>query len=362
MNAEQEQAQAQPRSRRLATIVWGAIPLAVLAAALSLDHIPGTDISLTVPYAAQGPGPMFNTLGEVEGVPVVEIEGADSDATEGNLNMTTVSVRTNMTLVQALTRWITTDDTIVPLEQIMPPNTNHEEMKQRNQEAFVASESAATIAAMNYLGRPTTVVVHEVMEDSAANGVLQAADIIQRVGGKDVSQPREVQRLVREHAPGDRLTVDVLRDGAPHTEEITLGANPEDAKVPMLGILMTSAPADGVQVTYNLNDVGGPSAGMVFSLAVIDKLSPGLLNGGKFVAGTGTIDESGEVGPIGGISHKIAGARDAGAELFLAPEGNCADVMRTDSGDMQVAAVKTLDDAVKAMDAFAHGQPVRSCS
>lgn len=184
MNAEQEQAQAQPRSRRLATIVWGAIPLGVLAAALSLDHIPGTDISLAVPYAAQGPGPTFNTLGDVEGVPVVEIEGADSDATEGNLNMTTVSVRTNMTLVQALTRWIATDDTIVPLEQIMPPNTNREELKQRNQEAFVASESAATIAAMNYLGRPTTVVVHEVMEDSAANGALQAEDTITKVGGR----------------------------------------------------------------------------------------------------------------------------------------------------------------------------------
>ena len=129
----------------------------------------------------------------------------------------------------------------------------------------------------------------------------------------------------------------------------------------MLGILMDSEPADGLKVHYNLNDIGGPSAGMMFSLAVIDKLTPGELNGGKFVAGTGTINDDGEVGPIGGITHKIRGSRDEGAELFLAPKGNCDAVKQADAGDMTVAAVSTLQEAVDAMEAFAAGRDVPTC-
>lgn len=341
--------------RRLSTIVWGAIPLAILTALLTTDHIPGTNISLAVPYAAQGPGPMFNTLGEVDGTPVVEIAGAPTDETEGNLNMTTVSVRTNMTLTQALNRWISTDDTLVPIEHILPPNTDQEKMQQYNEQAFVASEAAATVAAMKYLGKPTKIIVHDAVDGSAAAGKLTPGDVLQTIDGTEVTEPSEVQRIVREHAPGDTLRIGVARDG--QTREITLplGKHPEDASQAFLGILMTSEAAEDIAVTYNLNDVGGPSAGMIFSLAVIDKLSPGLLNGGKYVAGTGTINERGEVGPIGGIQHKIHGARDAGAQLFLAPTENCAEVRATDAGEMVVAAVHNLDEAVAAMQAFADG-------
>lgn len=144
--------------------------------------------------------------------------------------------------------------------------------------------------------------------------------------------------------------------------EVELGENPQSPGAAQLGILMTSEPAGGISVEYNLNDVGGPSAGMMFSLAVIDKLSPGALNGGNFVAGTGTISEDGEVGPIGGITHKIRAARDTGAELFLAPEGNCAEASRVNSGDMVVASVATLDDAVRAMADFNEGRDVHTCS
>ena len=114
-------------------------------------------------------------------------------------------------------------------------------------------------------------------------------------------------------------------------------------------------------MNYNLNDIGGPSAGMMFSLAVIDKLTPGALNGGKFVAGTGTINEDGEVGPIGGIVHKVHAAQEAGAELFLAPADNCAEAVSRDTGDMVVAKVHTLDDAIEAMQNFAEGNAVETC-
>ncbi|WP_442891880.1 YlbL family protein [Corynebacterium sp. Marseille-Q4381] len=350
------------RRVRWATVAWGAIPVAALTALLTFDHIPGTDISLAVPYAAQGPGPMFDTLGDVQGEPVVAINGAETDETSGTLNMTTVSVRTNMTLTQALSRWITTDDTIVPVDQVLPPDLTQEELREYNEAAFVASEASATVAAMHYLGKPTVVIVHDVVEGSAADGHLQPEDAITRVDGKDVTKPGEVQEIVRSKQPGDSLEIAVSRGGSEVPVTVTLGASEADKNTAMLGILMTSTPGDGVSVAYNLNDVGGPSAGMIFALAVIDKLSPGELTHGRVVAGTGTIDESGQVGPIGGITHKIAGARDGGVELFLAPEGNCKEAAKANAGDMTVAKVADLDDAVRAMDDFAAGRPVTSCA
>lgn len=349
------------RNRRWSTLVWGAIPVALLAGALVIDHIPGTSIRLTVPYAAEGPGPVFDTLGDAGGEPVVDIEGTPTLETGGQLNMTTVSVRTNMTLGQAIGRWVATDDTIVPIEQIMPPDANEEQTREMNQQAFVASEASATVAAMHYLNRPTTVAVHDVVDGSASDGVLRAGDRIVKVGEADVDTPSDVQQAVRAKQPGDTVELGIERDGQDSTVSVTLGENPHEKGQAMLGILMNSEPAGGVSVHYNLNDVGGPSAGMMFSLAVIDKLTPGELNGGKKVAGTGTIDEDGTVGPIGGIEHKIRAASDAGAELFLAPRDNCPAVKGAHAGAMTVAAVANLTEAVNAMDAYAAGRDVPTC-
>ncbi len=345
----------------MSTATWGVAPFVLLALALSLDHVPFTDISLAVPYAAEGPGPTFDTLGEVDGSPVVAIEGADTDDTTGELTMTTVSVRTNMTLVQALGRWVFTDDTLVPIEQIFPTDVSEDDVEEQNRAEFAASEASATVAAMNYLGRPTQVVVAGTVHGSPADGSIRDNDLISAVNGTQVSRPSQVQDAVRALAPGDEVTIRVARGGAEQDIRLTLGTAESDPSVPQLGVYMTSEPADGVTVSYNLNDVGGPSAGMMFSLAVIDKLSPGELNGGAFVAGTGTIEEDGSVGEIGGISHKIEAAREAGAQLFLAPQGNCAEVARSKAGDMVVASVATLDDAVGAMADFNAGREVTTC-
>ena len=123
---------------------------------------------------------------------------------------------------------------------------------------------------------------------------------------------------------------------------------------------MEAIPAGGISVNYNLEDVGGPSAGMMFSLAVIDKLSPGELTGGKFVAGTGTIDDEGTVGPIGGITHKIQAAKDAGAEVFLAPADNCAEAASEDDG-ITVLKVTSIDDAISQLEAYNAGKDVVTC-
>ena len=350
------------RTRRLRTLTWGAIPVVLTGALLSVDRIPGTDITLTVPYAAEGPGPVVDTLGEVEGMQVVDVEAPETYQPTGQLNMTTVSVRTNMTMAQALGRWLFTDDTLVPIENIIPQGKTDEEVQEANQQAFTQSESAATVAAMDYLNKPVRIEVAQVLDDAPAAATLHDGDVITAVNSEPVTEPGEVQEKIRGLAPGDDVTLDITRDGKDRTEKVTLGAHPEDKDIPLLGILMTSVPTEDITVDYNLQDIGGPSAGMMFTLAVIDKLSTEDLTGGTTVAGTGTIGEDGQVGPIGGIVHKVRASRDAGAQLFLSPAENCAEAISRDTGDMVVAKVHTLDDAITAMHDFAAGDEVETCA
>lgn len=305
------------QSRRLTTLTWGALPLLALTVLVSLDHVPGTSIDLTVPYAAQGPGPTIDTLGTVDGKQVVEITGAQAQPTDGHLNMTTVSVRSHMTLAQALGRWLLTDDTLVPIEQVFPPDKSPEEVTQANTIAFSNSEASATVAALNHLHRALQVEVADVLGQSAAEGTLKAGDVIRAVDATPVDRPGQVRDAVARHQPGEQLALTIERDGARRDVTVTLGSDPEDQTAPLLGILMSSASADGIAVDYNLSDIGGPSAGLIFSLAVVDKLSPGSVTGGKFVAGTGTIAEDGTVGPIGGIEHKVTAAQEAARRSFV---------------------------------------------
>ncbi|MEJ4097608.1 putative periplasmic serine endoprotease DegP-like precursor [Corynebacterium bovis DSM 20582 = CIP 54.80] len=354
-------------NRRTATVVAGALPVVVLVSLVGLPTVPGTDIDLTVPYAAEGEGPTFNTLGDVDGTPVVDVTGAQTDETSGNLNMTTVSVRTRLSLSQALGRWITSDDTIVPLEQVIPSNTSPEDVQRQNAAAFAASESNATVAAMNHLGKPLETMVAGVNDDSPASGAVKENDIITAVDGQQVRVPGDVADKIADRSPGDRVTLSVRRQGHDEKVEVTLGEVPESLRSDsgasaFLGVTMVAQPAGDLRVEYNLKDIGGPSAGLMFSLAVVDKLSPGELSGGRFIAGTGTIDADGSVGPIGGITHKIAAAAHAGAEAFLVPEGNCAEATsRGYDGDLTLIKVSSLDQAVDELDTFTSGGSPTTC-
>lgn len=364
-------------SRRVRTIAVGALPVVVIVALLGMTTVPGTDIDLTVPFAAEGEGPTFNTLGEVDGTPVVDITGVDADEldkTSGNLNMTTVAVRTKMTLPQMMGRWLASDDTVVPLETVIPANSNAEEVARQNAAAFASSESNATVAAMNHLGRPLETMVYDVSDGAPADGTVKANDVITSVDGIDVTLPGDVSDAIGDKSPGDGVTLGINRGGKSLTEKVTLGEMPaelagdEDAEAAtggngraFLGVTMVAQPADGIRVEYNLKDIGGPSAGLMFSLAVVDKLSPGELSGGEFVAGTGTIASDGTVGPIGGITHKISAARNAGASVFLVPAGNCSEATSKGHGDMTLLKVDSLDGAVEALNAHNRGEDAATC-
>ncbi len=310
---------------------------------------------VTVPFVALGPGPTFNTLGEIDGKPVVDIEGTDVYPTSGHLNMTTVSQRDQLTLGQAMALWLSGRDQLVPRDLVYPPYKSKEEVEEANTTDFRRSEDSAEYAALQYLDYPMAVTVENVNEDGPSAGKLQAGDAIDFVNGKPVANLEEFQEQLKDTKPGDTVVLDYRRkDGPPGTATITLGKHPERDQG-FLGIGVLDAPWAPFSIKFNLANVGGPSAGLMFSLAVIDKLTTGDLNDGQFVAGTGTISGDGKVGSIGGITHKMLAAREAGASLFLVPAENCEEAKSAPQDGLELVRVETLEQAVDALKTLSAG-------
>ncbi len=339
-------------NRRIVTLLAALLPVVVLGVLGSV---------LAVPYVALGPGPTFNTLAEVDGKQVVDIQGTPVDPTSGNLNMTTVSVRDGLNLFEAFGFWISGRSALVPRAEVYPPDKSREEIDKGNAEDFQQSEDSAELAALRYLKYPLQVRIGQVAENGPSNGALQAGDDLISVDGTKVDTPKAVQDAVSTKSPGTELAMVVRREGTERPVTVQLGARPDDAAKGYLGITPVEAPNVPFSVHFNLADIGGPSAGLMFSLAVVDKLSPGELSGGKFVAGTGTIDDAGAVGPIGGIPFKMLAAREAGATTFLVPADNCAEARQHTPAGLRLVKVERIDDAVQSLEALERGGDTPTC-
>lgn len=339
-------------NRRIATLVAALVPVVVLG-------VVGTVI--TVPFAALGPGPTYNTLGDAEGVPVVQIDGVDVDPTTGHLNMTTVAVRDQLNIFEAFGFWVSGRQGLVPRAEVYPPDKTKEEVQEGNQADFEQSEDSAELAALHHLGLPIALVVGAVAPDGPAAGLLDEGDRLVSVAGAPVDTVTGVRDTVSARSPGESIDVVVSKDGVERTEPVTLGARPDDPERGYLGVTPAEEPDVPFTVKFNLADVGGPSAGLMFSLAVVDKLSPGELSNGDFVAGTGTIDSEGIVGPIGGIPYKLIAAREAGATTFLVPADNCDEAKANIPDGLQLVKVDNLDGAIDSLEAIGSGAAAPSC-
>lgn len=316
---------------------------------------------VTVPFAALGPGPTYNTLGDADGVPVVQIDGTDVDPATGHLNMTTVAVRDQLNIFEALGYWASGRQGLVPREEVYPPNKTKEEVQEGNQADFEQSENSAQLAALHHLGLPVVLVVGSVAPDGPAAGLLNEGERLVSVAGEPVASVSAVRESVSARSPGESVDIVVEKDGATRTESVVLGSRPDDAESGYLGVTPAEEPDVPFTVTFNLADVGGPSAGLMFSLAVVDKLSPGELSNGDFVAGTGTIDSAGAVGPIGGIPYKLIAAREAGATTFLVPSQNCDEASQNVPAGLRLVKVDSLDGAIDSLDALGRGEDAPSC-
>ncbi len=316
---------------------------------------------VTVPYVSLGPGPTFDTLGEFEGKEVVDIEGTDVHPTTGHLNMTTVSQRDDLTLGQALTLWMSGREQLVPRDLVYPPDKSKDEIDAANNQEFKRSEDSAEYAALGYLKYAPAVTVETVSKDGASAGKLEEGDAIDGVNGTPVSDLKQFQSLMEKTKPGDEVVLDFRRKNAPPgVATVELGSAP-DKKQGVLGIGVIEAPWAPFTIDFNLANIGGPSAGLVFSLAVIDKLTTGDLSGSRFVAGTGTIDVDGKVGSIGGITHKVLAAHEAGATVFLVPADNCDEAKSAHENGIDLVRVENLGGAVDALEALSAGGEAPHC-
>jgi PDZ domain-containing protein len=316
---------------------------------------------VTVPFVSLGPGPTFDTLGEVDGKQVVQIEGTQTHPTTGHLNMTTVSQRDDLTLGEAMSLWISGQEQLVPRDLIYPPGKSRDEVDQANNADFKTSEDSAQYAALGYLKYPEAVTVASVTDPGPSAGKLKPGDAIDAVDRTPVANVEQFTSLLKKTKPGQVVTIDYRRKNEPAgIAEITLGTN-KDRDYGFMGVAVLDAPWAPFTVDFNLANIGGPSAGLMFSLAVVDKLTTGDLAGSTFVAGTGTITVDGKVGPIGGITHKMAAARAAGASVFLVPAKNCYEAMSDIPSGLKLVKVETLGSAVDALHAMTSGGATPSC-
>ena len=317
--------------------------------------------AVPVPYVALGPGPTFDTLGEVEGKPVVAIEGTPIKPTSGHLNMTTVSQRDGLTLGQALAFWASGEDQLVPRDLVFPPEKSRDDIEKSQNADFQRSEDNAEYAALNYLKFPKAVTVEKVTDPGPSVGKLQPGDALEAVDGTKTPTIETFTSLLKATKPGQEIVIDYRRkNSAPGKARITLGRN-DDREYGYLGVAVQDAPWAPFTVDFNLANIGGPSAGLMFSLAVVDKLTTGDLNGAKFVAGTGTIGPDGNVGPIGGITHKMSSAQEAGATVFLVPADNCDEARTATGNTMELLKAENLTQTVEALQTLTSGGEPPRC-
>jgi PDZ domain-containing protein len=343
-------------SRRLVTLlIAGVCALAGLVVAAVVS----------VPYVALTPGPTLNTLSKAAGKPIIQITGHRTYSTTGNLNLVTVSYTggpgTNFNIFSALRAWLTPDDAVVPASEIYSSGQTQQQVVQQDTQQMLGSQEDATAAALCYLNISYTTVdsISATVKGTPAYGVLQPGDVITGVDGQQVNCHHDVVTMIRNRKAGAPVTLTIDRNGA--TKTVTLVTKQVSGQ-PVVGIQLAPPTYKfPFSVKINLPDIGGPSAGMMFALGIVDKLTPGSLTDGRFIAGTGVIAPTGAVEPIGGIEQKMAGARAAGATIFLTPAANCSNTTGAVPAGLRLVKVSSLAGAISDLRAIEQGKPVPSC-
>jgi PDZ domain-containing protein len=337
--------------RRGVTVILGALITALLAVGV---------MAAPLPYVVLKPGPTVNTLGSDHGKEVIRITDAATSSSTGQLRLTTVNVQPDVELVWAIRGWFSSEQAVVPRELIYPPDRSEKQVEQQNTEDFKVSQSSAETVALRELGYPVKVVVTKVKAGEPSSGLLQAGDVITAVDGTPVDTPARLTALIRAKPAGTTLTVSYTRGGKADTATITTKADGDDR--PRIGVEIDTDQPHPFTISIDLKDIGGPSAGLMFALGIIDKMRPADLTGGKIIAGTGTIDDDGNVGPIGGIPQKLVGAKDDGAQIFLVPAKNCAEALRNAVPGLPMARVATVGDALAALQTLTSGGTPAPCT
>ncbi|MEZ0579143.1 PDZ domain-containing protein [Nocardioides sp. MH1] len=312
-----------------------------------------------LPYAVYSPGPTFNVLGkDVNDSEVIQVVGHKTYRDDGEIRFTTVSVSPRgekERLFEAMSAWFDPHRAVVPYDSAHPDDQSAQDEERQGQVSMINSQGTAVAVAMRELGYkvPTGIQVAFVEKDSPSYGKLRVLDKILKVDGKPLKDGQQLVDAIQRHGQGDPVTLLIER----HHKRLTVEIEPVETVVQgdramRIGVTPGLGYYFPFDVTIQVDPtIGGPSAGLMFSLSVYDTLTPGSLTDGETVAGTGELFDDGTVGPIGGIAQKIAAAQDAGAQLFFVPKDNCNDVEDVDT-DMELVKATTMHGAVESLKAW----------
>jgi Lon-like protease len=306
------------------------------------------------------PGPAEDTIG------LVTIDGARTFPASGELLLTTVAVREDLDLGTWWEARRSAEAEVVPRETVYPPELDVEETAEQNAILMDDSQATAALAALDSAGYDVAeaasgAIVADVEPDAVTDEMV-VGDTITAIDDVEIRDAEGLVAEVQAASPGDSATFTVVdAEGATRDVAVTYGANPVDADRAYVGVLLRTALDLPVEVTIDAGVIGGPSAGLMFTLGVLELLGEDDLTGGRVVAGTGTITVDGEVGPVGGVRQKVVaastrrGAAEA-ASVFLVPRANLAEARRAPLGnDLLVVPVDDLDDALAALETVRDG-------
>ncbi len=319
--------------------------------------------TVAIPYVIFEPGPAIDVLGtdSVDGEDRlrIQIEQAPTYPTTGELDFTTVLLRggpgRSVTAVDVLAAWLDPESDVYDYEQIYPPQVTREEVDELVRVQMATSQQTSAVVALRALGYqvPEIITVTRVAEGAPSGDVLQVGDVLVSMAGRPVDDHRVLREGIEQAIAGTSIEVVVERAGQQMTLHPMTGTADDGRTI--LGIVLGVDYELPFPVTIDADRVGGSSAGLMFSLGVYDRLTEGALTGGQRIAGTGTINHLGQVGPIGGIAQKLVGARRAGADYFLAPADNCAEVIGREPVGLTVVPVATFEQARHAVTEIADG-------
>ena len=347
-DADHDELDASRPSPRYSTMLGAALSVIVLSCVAFL---------VPVPYVTMQPGPAFDTLGDFDGKPMFTF-GSDVktyDDTKGSLDFTTVSVSregSRLSIFDAVSTYFSDDSAVVPKSFVYRDGESQQQSDAEGAAQLTSSKDNSRVAALRAAGYPVpeVPVVKSVDEKGAAAGILRKDDEILEVDGTRMTSAEQVVRTVGRFEPGDTATLKVRRKGETRTVDVVTRPDAKDPRTPRVGVGLGARFEYPFTITNNVgSQIGGPSAGTMFALAIYDRLTPGPLTGGLRVAGTGEISPEGVVGPIGGIRQKIAGAAKDDVEVFLVPAQNCGEALKGDDHGLTLVKVSTLQGAIDAL-------------
>lgn len=312
---------------------------------------------LPTPYVIARPGPVFNVLGKVDSQPVISIRGAATYSTSGALNLMTVSEvgkpgRTP-SWIEVFRAWIDPAQTLIPVDVAYPPQVSVDQVETQNSSLMTDSRQDASVVALKKLGYqvPTQMKVGLVEAKTPADGVLKVDDLILFIDSKPATGFAQLTAAVKATEGKKPITLGIERAGKAMTVSMTPALLKKQVRI---GIFVGYNYTFPVDVIFNLPDVSGPSGGLMFALGIYDELTPGELTAGHSISGTGQIDPSGQVGPIGGIQQKLYAAVSAKSKWFLAPASNCNEVVGHIPAGLNVVKISTFDQALHAVQVIAN--------